>query len=48
MAEDVDEPDYELLAFNSGQRYNMVPDHAEAKVLVKEHMTDVIQNFEYF
>lgn len=26
----------------------MVPDHAEARVLVKENMTDVIQNFEYF
>ena len=48
VAEDTDEPDYELLHFESGQRYNMVPDHAEAKVLVKENMTDVIQNFEYF
>lgn len=46
--EDVDLPDYELLNFESGQRYNMVPDHAEARVLVKENMTDVIQNFEYF
>ena len=46
--EEVDEPDYELLKFESGQRYNMVPDHAEARVLVKENMTDVIQNFEYF
>lgn len=48
VGEDVDEPDYELLNFESGQRYNMVPDHAEARVLVKENMTDVIQNFEYF
>lgn len=46
--EEVDEPDYELLNFESGQRYNMVPDHAEARVLVKENMTEVIQNFEYF
>lgn len=46
--EEVDEPDYELLNFESGQRYNMVPDRAEARVLVKENMTDVIQNFEYF
>lgn len=46
--EEVDEPDYELLNFESGQRYNMVPDHAEARVLVKENMTYVIQNFEYF
>lgn len=26
----------------------MVPDHAESRVLVKENMTDVIQDFEYF
>ncbi len=33
----------ELITFKSGERYNMVPDHAEARVLVKENMTDVIQ-----
>ena len=48
MTEDTDEPDYELLKFESGQRYNMVPDYAKAEVLVKENMTDVIQNFENF
>ncbi|MDT3960023.1 dipeptidase PepV [Staphylococcus kloosii] len=48
QAEDIDEPDYELHSFESGQRYNMVPDDASAKVLVKENMTDVIQNFEQF
>ncbi|MEJ7260250.1 dipeptidase PepV, partial [Staphylococcus epidermidis] len=39
---------YELLSFKSGQRYNMVPDFAEAKVFVKENMTDVIQHFEHY
>ena len=34
MTEDTDEPDYEL-KFESGQRYNMVPDYAKAEVLVK-------------
>ena len=48
VTEDTDEPDYELLKFESGQRYNMVPDYAKAEVLVKENMTDVIQNFENF
>ena len=48
IVDDEDEPDYELLSFVSGERYNMVPDHAEARVLVKENMTDVIQDFEYF
>ncbi|MCU5746858.1 dipeptidase PepV [Staphylococcus sp. SQ8-PEA] len=46
--EDVDEPEYELYTFYSGQRYNMVPDEAEAQISVKENMTDVIQNFEQF
>ena len=36
VTEDTDEPDYELLKFESGQRYNMVPDYAKAEVLVKE------------
>ena len=47
-SDDQDEPDYELLSFKSGQRYNMVPDFAEAKVFVKENMTDVIQHFEHY
>ena len=38
LTEDQDEPDYELITFKSGERYNMVPDHAEARVLV-ENMT---------
>ncbi|PTF17022.1 dipeptidase PepV [Staphylococcus devriesei] len=46
--EDSNEPDDELLSFESGQRYNMVPDHAKARVLVKENMTDVVQHFEQF
>ena len=46
--DDDDEPEYELYAFESGQRYNMVPDQATARLFVKENMTDVIQNFEQF
>lgn len=48
QAEEQDEPEYELRSFASGQRYNMVPDEAEAHINVKENMTDVIQNFEQF
>ncbi|RIL42382.1 dipeptidase PepV [Staphylococcus gallinarum] len=48
QAEEQDEPEYELRTFTSGQRYNMVPDEAEAHINVKENMTDVIQNFEQF
>ena len=47
-ADDQDEPEYELRSFVSGQRYNMVPDEAIANVVVKENMTDVIQNFEQY
>lgn len=47
-ADDSDEPDYELLSFESGQRYNMVPDFAKARVFVKENMTDVVQHFEHY
>lgn len=47
-AEDQDEPEYELRSFESGERYNMVPDEAVAHVAVKENMTDVIQNFEQY
>ncbi|UEX90930.1 dipeptidase PepV [Staphylococcus ratti] len=45
---DDDEPEVELLRFESGERYNMVPDFAEANLLVKENMTDCIQRFEAF
>ena len=48
LAEEVDEPEYELHSFTSGQRYNMVPDEAVAYINVKENMTDVIQNFEQY
>lgn len=48
QVEEQDEPEYELRSFTSGQRYNMVPDEAEAHINVKENMTDVIQNFEQF
>lgn len=46
--EDLDEPEYELYTFKSGERYNMVPDEAVARLFVKENMTDVVQNFEQF
>lgn len=46
--EDNDEPEVELKAFFSGERFNMVPDVAQAKLLIKEQMTNVVQNFETF
>ena len=46
--EDDDEPEVELKAFFSGERFNMVPDTAQAKLLIKEQMTNVVQNFETF
>lgn len=45
---DDSEPEVELLSLKSGERYNMVPDLAEADVLVKENVTDCIQQFEAF
>ncbi|MFC6117175.1 dipeptidase PepV [Macrococcoides bohemicum] len=39
-------PEVELKAFKAGERYNMVPDFAEAKIEVKEKMDAVIQAFE--
>ncbi|WP_414046033.1 dipeptidase PepV [Macrococcus equi] len=41
-------PEVELKAFKAGERYNMVPDFAEAKVEVREKMDMVIQAFESF
>lgn len=46
--QDDNEPEIELKYFNSGERYNMVPDLAVANVLVKENMTNMIQQFEMF
>ncbi|ORI03611.1 dipeptidase PepV [Mammaliicoccus sciuri] len=46
--EDNDEPEVELKAFFSGERFNMVPDTAQAKLLIKEQMTNVVQKFESF
>lgn len=48
LSSDDDEPEVELLSFISGERYNMVPDYAEANLLVKENMTDCIQQFEAY
>src|SRR5699024_3035039 len=36
------------ISFTSAQRYNMVPDEANANLAVKESMTDVIQNFDQY
>ena len=43
-----DNSEVELISFDSGQRYNMVPDHAKAHILVEKNMTDVVQHFEYY
>lgn len=37
-----------MKALKSGERYNMVPDHAEAQLSVNEQMAYVIQSFEGF
>lgn len=42
------EPAVELKVLKSGERYNMVPDFAEAKILVKEQVSHVIQQFDAF
>ncbi|ULG73662.1 dipeptidase PepV [Macrococcus brunensis] len=41
-------PEVELKALNAGERYNMVPDFAEAKMVVREKMDHTIQSFENF
>lgn len=41
-------PEVVLKALKSGERYNMVPDHAEAQLSVNEQMAYVIQSFEGF
>lgn len=46
--EDETAPEVELKALNAGERYNMVPDFAEAKVIVKEKMDFVIQSFDNY
>jgi succinyl-diaminopimelate desuccinylase len=42
------EPNIELKVMISGERYNMVPEEAEAKLKVIQNMTEVIQSFEDF
>ncbi len=42
------EPNIELKVLISGERYNMVPEEAEAKLKVIQNMTEVIQSFEDF
>ncbi|WP_423407716.1 dipeptidase PepV [Heyndrickxia sp. MSNUG] len=38
--------DAEVIEFSSGRRYNMVPDFAQASLVVKERQTDLVQRFE--
>lgn len=45
---DEEEPNIELKVLISGERYNMVPEEAEAKLKVIQNMTEVIQSFEDF
>src|SRR5699024_406100 len=42
------EPNIELKVLISGERYNMVPEAAEAKLKVLQNMSEVIQSFEDF
>ncbi|AKG74315.1 dipeptidase PepV [Salinicoccus halodurans] len=42
------EPNIELKVLISGERYNMVPEEAEAKLKVLQNMSEVIQSFEDF
>ncbi|WP_064091089.1 dipeptidase PepV [Rossellomorea aquimaris] len=39
---------FEVVSFESGRRYNMVPDYAKAIVLIDEDHTKWVQNFEIF
>ncbi|WP_010097322.1 dipeptidase PepV [Ornithinibacillus scapharcae] len=36
---------YELLSFESGRRYNMVPDHAKVEIKVQDEQVNIIQDF---
>lgn len=45
---DETEPNIELKVLISGERYNMVPEDAEAKLKVLQNMSEVIQSFEDF
>lgn len=45
---DREEPNIELKVLISGERYNMVPESAEAKLKVLQNMSEVIQTFEDF
>ncbi|WP_020007463.1 dipeptidase PepV [Salinicoccus albus] len=48
MPLDEREPNIELKVLISGERYNMVPESAEAKLKVLQNMSEVIQSFEDF
>lgn len=45
---DEEEPNIELKVLISGERYNMVPGDAEAKLKIIQNMTEVMQSFEGF
>lgn len=45
---DEEEPNIELKVLISGERYNMVPGEAVAKLRIIQNMTEVIQSFEGF
>lgn len=42
---DVEKEKFQLLSFHSGRRYNMVPDHAKAILIIDEEQTGIIQRF---
>lgn len=37
-----------LISFDSGRRYNMVPDYAKAVLEIKDHHTSILQEFEQY
>ena len=37
-----------LISFDSGRRYNMVPDYAKAVLEIKDHHTSLLQDFEQY
>ncbi|MFF2449249.1 dipeptidase PepV [Neobacillus sp. NPDC058068] len=43
--QDSAEANVEVVSFVSGKRYNMVPDHAKAVILVKENQNEVVEQF---
>ncbi|WP_312469934.1 dipeptidase PepV [Neobacillus sp.] len=48
MLQDIPVTNVVVVSFVSGKRYNMVPDHAKATLLIKDNQDDVVQQFEDF